>query len=422
MASDSQTNRVVLFGGSNTVNYSDTWEWDGANWHARNPLHVPAARSSHAMAYDPVRQRVVLFGGVLRDDNSPIYFDDTWEWDGQDWHQAQPPSHPSARRLPGLTWDGVNNQVLFFSGKTGFAAWNNDTWLWDGTNWVQRSPAHRPAARDGHSMTYDATRNRAVMFGGYVCCGYVNDTWDWDGTDWIQRSPAQSPSPRGHHAMTANPSRQTVMLFGGVSGTWSNDTWEFDGANWAQVPNSGTAPGQWPSMAMDRVNHTPILIEWLPSVSAPAPTWIFSPPPSATATSYGIGCAGSNGVPVIHAVNRPVMNSIFQIDAVNLPAQGSTMAFGFYGLSRTSWGFQQLPMDLASQGMPGCMLLASPPPPGIILSTFSTAGTCSWQYQVPSHPLFLGVHLYFQALVPDPQATNQLGASVSNGIEVLIGL
>jgi hypothetical protein len=41
----------------------DTWEWDGNEWKYRMPLHKPAARFWHTMAYDSAREVVVLFGG-----------------------------------------------------------------------------------------------------------------------------------------------------------------------------------------------------------------------------------------------------------------------------------------------------------------------------------------------------------------------
>jgi hypothetical protein len=46
----------------------------------------PGVRSSAAIAYDPLRQRVLLFGGNTREK----FFDDTWEWDGKSWVRQSP--------------------------------------------------------------------------------------------------------------------------------------------------------------------------------------------------------------------------------------------------------------------------------------------------------------------------------------------
>jgi hypothetical protein len=81
IAYDSSRQRVVLFGGydgASANNYlGDTWEWDGNSWTQRMPTTSPPPRSEHALAYDAVRQRLVLFGGL---GGSGIYFADTWEF------------------------------------------------------------------------------------------------------------------------------------------------------------------------------------------------------------------------------------------------------------------------------------------------------------------------------------------------------
>jgi hypothetical protein len=38
------------------------------------------------MAYDPVRRRVVLFGGF----HAGVTYADLWEWDGTAWEQILP--------------------------------------------------------------------------------------------------------------------------------------------------------------------------------------------------------------------------------------------------------------------------------------------------------------------------------------------
>jgi hypothetical protein len=80
MAYDAVLNLVVLFGGlpADTFPYpqpfADTWGWDGVSWVQRNPATIPTPRSSHAMAYDTARQRIVLFGG----NSFAGRFGDTW--------------------------------------------------------------------------------------------------------------------------------------------------------------------------------------------------------------------------------------------------------------------------------------------------------------------------------------------------------
>src|SRR5687768_17246933 len=60
---DSARDRAVLLARGATE--METWEWGGAAWQFR-PLPVtPGHRRGHALAYDAVRARVVLFGGAL---------------------------------------------------------------------------------------------------------------------------------------------------------------------------------------------------------------------------------------------------------------------------------------------------------------------------------------------------------------------
>ena len=59
-----------------------------ANGIARVPM-VIAEGATFGLAYDPVRQRTVLFGGA-----SGTLLDDTWEFDGQDWAQIATANAP----------------------------------------------------------------------------------------------------------------------------------------------------------------------------------------------------------------------------------------------------------------------------------------------------------------------------------------
>lgn len=43
---------------------SETWEFDGRNWNRRMPPVEPPRRAGHAMAWDAVRGRLVIFGGA----------------------------------------------------------------------------------------------------------------------------------------------------------------------------------------------------------------------------------------------------------------------------------------------------------------------------------------------------------------------
>src|SRR5262249_5565144 len=136
--------RAVLFGGlsnSNSV-LADTWEWDGANWIQCLPAQSPPARHQHALASDSIRNRTVLFGGSTGV-GSIAMLADTWEWDGVNWLFRTPASSPQARHLHALAFDMLRGRTVLFGGirNVGVVA---DTWEWDGTSWLRRTPVQSP--------------------------------------------------------------------------------------------------------------------------------------------------------------------------------------------------------------------------------------------------------------------------------------
>jgi hypothetical protein len=55
----------------------------------QHPFHSPSVRSSTgpmpSMAYNSARGEAVVFGGIDCTSNVPL--DDTWTWNGGDWHR-----------------------------------------------------------------------------------------------------------------------------------------------------------------------------------------------------------------------------------------------------------------------------------------------------------------------------------------------
>jgi len=245
MAYDKLRGRVVLFGGRTSTGLNDTWLWDGSNWTLIEPQTKPSPRYGHAMAFDEARGVVLLFGGYSS-------FNDTWIFDGSNWIQLSPPSRPGERYDHAMAYDAQRGVVVLFGG---YYAGNRlgDTWEWNWSTWVRKTPGTSPSARYGHKMVYDRRRNVIVLFGGLGSSGALNDTWEYDGESWVQVNTPTKPPARQNHMMAFDESRGVVVLFGGLYGTTRfNDVWEYDGTDWKQVVPGSAPPGrEYGGMAWD---------------------------------------------------------------------------------------------------------------------------------------------------------------------------
>jgi hypothetical protein len=87
-AFDVKRDTWVLFGGfERNYNLANTWTGDG-NWTRRSPSNAPIGRSFAAMVWDPKLDAIVLFGGLVGQyGQNPIDLSDTWSWNGSEWHQ-----------------------------------------------------------------------------------------------------------------------------------------------------------------------------------------------------------------------------------------------------------------------------------------------------------------------------------------------
>lgn len=141
-------------------------------------------------------------------------------------------------------------------------------------------------------------------------------------------------------------------------------------------------------------------------------------PATATFSTTGVGCQGSQGTPILgpFANSLPHLGTSFQLELASLP-QGIAVALGALGFSDTAWASTPLPRDLALMGMPGCTQYVS------IESTYfmlSIGGSTTWTIPIPAQPGLVGATFFVQALVPD-QSANAFGATVTNAGVATIG-
>ena len=214
---------TVLFGGLGAGPYlGDTWTWRAGAWALRTPANAPSGRNGHAAAFHAGTGEVFLFGGY-----DTAARNDLWSWDGVNWRDRMPTATlPGARWHASLAYDPILQRLVLFGGYNG-SGYYGDTWTWDASAniWTQLPPALSPPARAYSQFEYDRTRNALVLFGGANGNTVFSDTWELRGSSWAKCTQLIEPSARGQHAMTYDTRREKLWAFGGypVSG---GDTWE----------------------------------------------------------------------------------------------------------------------------------------------------------------------------------------------------
>lgn len=281
-AYDPGDNRIVLHGGRRytpATYFPHTLLFDGTSWQQVETNGFVSARTGAEMVYDPVRDVVMMFGG-LRADN--VRMNDTWIWDGADWTQLNPATSPTPRHNHEMVWDPVNQRVLLFGGNNNSNQDLMDLWAWDGTNWSQIITTNGPRASYNYSeyqqlvfevsegrlvlyntgfqetyvlnldtltwsllstsakpvvgvaprMVWDATRNYILLSGGSSNI----QTWKFENSNWVQLTPASDPAWSYYHGLIHNTSDGKIYRFYGLGNSATfQETYAWDGTDWSFV-------------------------------------------------------------------------------------------------------------------------------------------------------------------------------------------
>jgi hypothetical protein len=191
---DPVQDRMIMFGGWwSGINYNDVWALSldsTLTWTELTPEGVPPKpRYSHTAVYDPIRGRMVVFGGV-----EDGFFHDTWALSlgaTPAWTELTPEDPlPHSRYVHSAIYDAVRDRMVVFGGYDG-EIYRNDAWalsLGGVPAWTQLQPVGElPGGRFGHTAVYDAVHDRMVTFGGFSDPTFFNDVWGLslgDTTAW----------------------------------------------------------------------------------------------------------------------------------------------------------------------------------------------------------------------------------------------
>jgi cysteine-rich repeat protein len=227
---------------------ADTWSFgdDPLAWHGAAPQTGMPGRYYHVSAYDPVRKRVVVFGGSLYSTTTPPpLLNDTWEYNSATgaWTQFGGSAPTPPRTAGSLAFDG--KRLVLFGGASGTFMRLGDTWEYDGTKWTAITAAAGPPAQYAAAMTYDPIGARAIMLDSN------SDTWAYANGAWTKLETTSAPPPRTLASLAFHPRRQRIVMFGGIDAdnSFSSALWELgpDDADatklaWKEITVKGTIP------------------------------------------------------------------------------------------------------------------------------------------------------------------------------------
>lgn len=251
MTFDGVRNRTVVFGGGlvGPGFRNDMWAFDGQTWTQLAPPVAPGPRGNFQMVHDGLRDRIVLFGGRGGTGFNPPLLAETWEFDGTTWSLITNAAAPSARQWFGMAFDPLRDKVVLFSGIDVQVGGTSLTWAWDGVNWAQLPVTGLvPAPRTFARLAYDEGRQAAVLFGGMnpQTGTLLTDVWQFDGASWRELL-ATGPVGRRGFGFVYDTLGQRCVLFGGLDQSFQGvtDTWKF-GPTWTtygtSCPGSNGAP------------------------------------------------------------------------------------------------------------------------------------------------------------------------------------
>ena len=251
--------RMIVFGGWDGSNaWNDVWSLSlvGAPlWSQLTPSGTPPIpRYGHSAIYDPVRDRMLVFGGL----GGPGPLQDFWALSLSGppaWTLVSDYNYPVQARVGHCAaYDPVRDGMIVFGGWDGSSTWYNDVWqtpLSGGVGWSGRDSKTKPDPRCYANTIYDAVRDQFVVFGGWDGSAAHNDVWALSGAGtpaWSQLFPAgTSPGARYGASVICDPVRERMVIYGGTPNGVNalGDLWAMSLAEtpeWSLLVPAGTLP------------------------------------------------------------------------------------------------------------------------------------------------------------------------------------
>jgi hypothetical protein len=233
--------RMVFFGGFDGMRRNDVWALDlsgGTAWSELTPTgSPPSARSDHVAIYDRPNDRMIVFGGL----HSSGYSNDVWELSFAGvphWTQLFPSGTPPVSRGGhAAIWDPIRRRMIVFGG-VGGGSYRNDVWalsLTGDPHWTELVPSGGPPqGRYAPTAIYDPARDRMIVHGGMYRVTFdpiaLGDVWALSlsgSPTWTELAPSGTPAGgRWNHSAVFDPVEDRMLVFAGEDdAAILHDTW-----------------------------------------------------------------------------------------------------------------------------------------------------------------------------------------------------
>lgn len=304
MVFDPARSRVMVFGGENGMHFNDVWILRGeagitSGWARITPPDTPpSGRIGHSAIYDPLRDRMLVFGGA-----AGVITDEVWGMElgaSPTSTLLAPTGTPPAGRIGHSTiYDPVRDRMLAFGGRDNLLSGRNDVWALSLTGtpaWIALAPSGvAPPVRYDHSAIYDPVRDRMIVFAGFGPLGYLYDIWSLSlgqSMAWTQISPGYTPfqlGPRYGHTAVYDSFGDRMVVYGGADGSGDSLTWALSlqsEPTWTILAPSGPGERRYHTAIYDPLRNRMVIFGGL---GYPPDAWGLSLGASPAWTALGEG-------------------------------------------------------------------------------------------------------------------------------------
>lgn len=194
---DPVRNIMLVFGGLFTnktgivytsTYYNDIWRFNLTTntWTKMTPIGtLPPTRAGHTAVWDTKNGQMIVFGGS----NATVNFKDVWTYNYALNRWTQMVAATQARTQHAACWDSDNNVMIVAAGLDNFGGFYNDTWIYNSTGNCWSQAASIPGSgRAGLEAVYDTADRQMILYGGRGSdSNQIVETLAYKYIEWVQK-------------------------------------------------------------------------------------------------------------------------------------------------------------------------------------------------------------------------------------------